>query len=69
MKKSKHSKIRCQQRGIKAEHLALLLKYGVMNEKNGAFECSLPRQIYSEICSQFKQELNHQPFLIACEIC
>jgi len=54
-----HAKIRCQQRGIKSEHVELLLKYGVIKEKDGAFECSLPRQNFSEICYHLKQELRN----------
>jgi len=59
MKKSKHANIRCQQRGIKSEHVALLLKYGEIKEKDGAFECYIPRKIFSEICHHLKQELQN----------
>ncbi len=59
MKKSKHAKVRCQQRGIKSEHVELLLKYGKLKEKDGAYECSLPRQLFSEICYHLKQEIHN----------
>ena len=57
MKKSKHAKIRCQQRGIKSEHIELLLKYGEIKEKDGAYECFIPRKIFTEIHSHLKRKL------------
>ena len=57
MKKSKHAKIRCQQRGFTSEHVELLLQYGKIKEKDGALECSLPRKLFSEISYLLKQKL------------
>jgi len=57
MTRSKHALKRCQQRGIKSSHVELILKYGVMNNKWGAYECFIPKSILSQIISDFKKRI------------
>ena len=57
MKRSKHALKRCQQRGIKSSQVELILKYGVMNNKRGAYECFIPKSIFRQIISDFKKKI------------
>lgn len=57
MKKSKHAKKRIQQRGIKNSHIELILKYGVIKQKNGAYEYFIPRNLIDHIRFELKQKL------------
>jgi len=57
MNKSLHAQTRCQQRGISNRQIELLLKYGVLKQKNGAFECFISKRQCDEIKSQFKHDL------------
>ena len=57
MKKSQHAKKRCQQRGIKNRHVELILKYGTLEHKRGAYECYIPKNIFRQIISDFKRQI------------
>lgn len=57
MKKSQHAKKRCQQRGIKNRQVELILKYGTLEHKRGAYECYIPKNIFRQIISDFKRQI------------
>lgn len=57
MERSKHALKRCQQRDIKSRQVELILQYGVMNNKRGAYECSIPKSIFRQIISDFKKRI------------
>lgn len=57
MKKSQHAKKRCQQRGIKNRQVELILKYGTLEKKRGAYECYIPKNLFRQIISDFKREI------------
>jgi hypothetical protein len=57
MKKSNHAKKRCQQRGIRNSQVELILKYGILEHKRGAYECYIPRNIFGQIISDLKKRI------------
>lgn len=54
---SKHATIRCQQRGITNRQVELILKYGILEYKRGAYECFIPKNIFRQIISDFKKRI------------
>jgi hypothetical protein len=57
MKLSKHGKIRCRQRGITEDQVEMILKYGTIQKKDGAYECFIPKQQFDSIRSNIKHAL------------
>ena len=57
MKKSVHAMKRCQQRGIRNSQVELILKHGIIEEKRGAYECYIPKEIFSQVISGYKRRI------------
>lgn len=57
MEKSNHAKKRCQQRGIKNRQIELILKYGILEHKRGAYECYIPKNLFRQIISDLKKRI------------
>jgi hypothetical protein len=54
---SVHAKGRCRQRGITEDQIELILKYGTIQKKDGAYECFIPRKQFDFIRSNIKHAL------------
>lgn len=57
MNLSLHAQTRCQQRGISKRQVNLILQYGDLKQKNGAFECYISKRQCDEIRSKMKKDL------------
>ncbi len=57
MKKSNHAMKRCQQRGIRDRQVELILKHGIIEQKRGAYECYIPKQIFVQVISDYKRKI------------
>jgi len=57
MKKSNHAIKRCQQRGFRNSQVELILKYGVIEHKRGAYECFIPKDLFRQIISDYKKRI------------
>lgn len=57
MIKSNHATKRFQQRGIRNQQIELILEYGTMKPKRGAYECSIPKNFIGALISEYKRKI------------